>query len=236
LTDYTCNLLSIPNQGAAIYNTVCGKFTNNECCLGNHAAMLSQSFQMPFPPCLMKFCYIKSKAINDFCGWHINFATGTIQAWVNIVTNPPYLPNMYNKTIVGAFQLNLISPFKGEILPQEVTFYDFTYYDKNGAAITTNFANSYKTAVRGNFSFTITMVNVTQTDLQRYAATISNPSYMKFLMSKYNTTQVTSVSQKSTFYAADPIEVPVSSAPSAFATAWLLSAFVMFATMYFNVL
>jgi hypothetical protein len=221
-------------QGPIIYNTVCGKFTTNECCLGNHATMLSQSFQMPFPPCLMKHCYMTSKAINDFCGSHINFATGTIQAWVDMATLPPYLPNMYDKNVTGAFQFNLVIPFRGAIMPQEVTFYDFTYYDNNGAVLTQNNVNAYKSAARGNFSFTVTLVNVTQAALLQYSAIINNATYAISLVKTYNTTKISSATKKTTFYAADPIDVSASSAPSFFATAWILSVIVMFTTMYFN--
>jgi hypothetical protein len=177
--------------------------------------MLSQSFQMPFPPCLMKQCYMTSKAINEFCGSHINFATGTIQAWVDMTAAPPYLPNMYNKTITDSFRLNLIKPFQGAINPTEVTFYDFTYYDKNGAVLTLNSASAYKNAVRGIFSFTITIVNVTQAALQQYSAMINDALYAKAIGSFYMSPQVSSGTNEATFYAADPIEATATAPPSA---------------------
>jgi hypothetical protein len=154
----------------------------------------------------MKQCYVNSKAINEFCGNHINFAAGTITAWVNMQTLPPLLPNMYNETYVAQFQLNLITYFRGAIYPQEVTLYDFTYYDAMGAAINNNYASAYNLAVRGNFSFTFILINVTETELQKYAEGISSPQYTGFLSSKYGATVQAAV-KASTFFAADPIEV-----------------------------
>jgi hypothetical protein len=208
-TDYSCSMLTTRN-GIMAYSQICSMLSSNECCHGNQAAMLAQVFANPFPPCLMKQCYVNSKAIHSFCGSHINFATGTIEVWVSLEAPPPMLPNMYSETAVAMFHQNLVIPFLAAINPTELTSFDFTYYDVNGLVISQNYyPNAYNPAVRGDFGFTFTLINITEAELKTYITTLSSPSYIAFLASSYGVPQtaVNVAVKKSSFFAADPIQV-----------------------------
>lgn len=193
--------------------------------------MQSQTFNTPFPPCLMKNCR-EIAPITDLCGKNINFGTGSVQGYVSFTQSPPDLVNMYNKSSVFNFQKILSRPL--ELYPKNVSIFDFTYYDNSGAEINENKASVYNAATGGNFSFLITLVDTTLEELTTFFEYVGSSEYETDLSDALyangaSSLQVSNVLVR--FYEADPIQT--SSAASYFTHSMLLLPIcLMFLNMF----
>ena len=229
-TDFTCGVLT----SGQYQNGLCQQLKVNDCCIGNQAVMLSQSFMNPFPPCLLKYC--KSIApTTSLCGKHFNFDTGNIQGFVYLGFPPPKLPYMYKNISALMFQAILTKPLK--LNPLQASIYDFTYFS-NGVPISTNTASSYSTATTGNFSFLITMVGSNQTDITEVANFINSPTYEMALRKAFNvTTAITTVTagvMTTRFYPANPIIINSSGTLRHGSLFWTMLFGVMVAVSIFS--
>lgn len=196
LSDYTCTIF------AGNFPAVCMGFQSEGCCWGNQAVMLGQSLMKPIPPCLNKEC-ADIAPILDICGRHINYATGSIEAWVYLDFAPPTLPNMYNNMSVLQFQAIAARPL--QLLPTKVAVFDFTYY--NGVTeITSNNPTAMSTATSGNFSILITVVSSTPDEINAIEATVNSPVYTQTIAAAFgNIGTVEAGTGAKRFYESDQI-------------------------------
>lgn len=171
LTDYSCTIYE------GMYDNICSGFQDG-CCFPNQAVMLGQSLMSPLPPCFNKNC--KDIApILDMCDRHINYATGSIEAFVYLDFGPPSLPTMYANASVLMFQAGLLTPLG--LLPTKAAVYDFTYFDDNNDPIAINNPNAYIGAYSGNFSVLITLVQTSQQELESIRTMMASPGYAQAL-------------------------------------------------------
>ena len=224
LSDYTCTIY----EGA--YNNICMGFQDG-CCFPNQAVMLGQSLMSPVPPCFNKNCKDIAPVL-DMCDRHINYATGSIEMSVYLDFAPPSLPSMYVNTSVLMFQGGLLAPLG--LLPTKAAVYDFTYFDSDGNPITANNPDAYQSAMSGNFSVLITLVDTSLQELESYHNQMASPEYAQGLQIQvYNNSGPVSVETgEIRFYDSDQIYVDSAAFSAAPSTLWQVFAAV-FLSLYF---